>query len=66
MKHCHSDNGVFNAEAFTESCEEDGQAQSFSGVVAQHQNGEAKRAIMTVVSMTREFMIYAAIIWGED
>ena len=66
VKHYHSDNGVFNAETFTASCEEDGQTQSFSGVGAQHQNGEAERAIMTVVSMAREFMIHAAISWGED
>ena len=25
VKHYHSDNDVFNAETFTESCEEDGQ-----------------------------------------
>ena len=61
VKHYHSDNGIFNAETFTESCEEDGQPQSFSGVGAQHQNGETERAIMTVVSMAREFMIHDAI-----
>ena len=38
VKHYHSNNGVFNAGIFTESCEEDGQTQSFSGIGAQHQN----------------------------
>ena len=42
VKHYHSDNEVFNAEIFTESCEADGQTQTFSGVGAQHQNGEAE------------------------
>ena len=66
VKHYHSDNGVFKSEYFTQSCSEDGQTQSFSGVGAQHQNGEAERAIQTVVSMSQEFMIHAAINWGED
>ena len=35
-------------------------------VEAQHQNGEAERAIMTVVSVAREFMTHAAMSWGED
>ena len=53
VKHYHSDNGVFNVETFTESCEEDGQTQSFNSVGSQHQNEEVERAIMTVVSMAR-------------
>ena len=66
VKHYHSDNGVFTAEMFTDACKEDGQSQSFSGVGAQHQNAEAERAIQTVVYMAREFMIHAALNWGED
>ena len=66
VKHYHSDNDVFNSETFTKSCKEDGQTQSFSGVGAQHQNGEAERAIRTVVSMMRGFLIHAAINWGKD
>ena len=66
MKHYHSDNGVFTAEMFKESCKEDGQTQSFSGVGAQHQNAEAERAIQTVVYMARSFMIHAALSWGND
>ena len=66
MKHYHSDNGVLTAEMFADACKEDGQSQSFSGVGAQHQNAEAERAIQTVVYMAREFMIHAALNWGED
>ena len=36
VKYYHSNNGVFNSGIFTESCKEDGQTQSFSGVGAQH------------------------------
>ena len=33
----HSDNGVITADAFTISCKEEGQSQTFSDVGAQHQ-----------------------------
>ena len=42
VKHYHSDNGVFSAKLFKESCREGGQTQSFSGVGAKHQNAEAE------------------------
>ena len=35
-------------------------------VGVQHQNAKAERAIQTVVYMAREFMIHAALNWGED
>ena len=66
VKHYHSDNGVFTAEMFKESCKEDGQTQSFCGIGAQHQNTEAERAIQTVVYMACSFMIHAALNLGED
>ena len=53
VKHDHSDNGVFTAGQFCETCEEEKQTQSFSGVGAQHQNAEAERAIQTVMYMAR-------------
>ena len=65
VKHYHSDNGVFTAESFTDSCKEEGQSQTFSGVGAQHQNAEAERSIQTVVYMARTFMIHCALHWGE-
>ncbi len=66
VKHYHSDNGIFTAEAFCDSCKEGRQMQSFSGVGAQHQNAEAERAIQTIMYMARSFMIHAALHWGED
>eukprot|EP00956_Cyclotella_meneghiniana_P020859 scaffold37342_cov71-Cyclotella_meneghiniana.AAC.1 len=65
IKHYHGDNGIFTAELFRESCTEEGQTQSFSGVGAQHQNAEAERAIQTVMYMARSFMIHTALNWGE-
>ena len=61
VKYYHSNNGVFKSNYFTRSCSEDDQTQSFSGVSAQHQNGKAERAIMTVVSMAWEFIVHEAI-----
>jgi transposase InsO family protein len=65
VRHYHSDNGVFQAEIFTDACKEAHQTQSFSGVGAQHQNAEAERAIQTVMYMARSFMIHTALNWGE-
>ena len=65
VKHYHSDNGVFRAEAFTDSCKEEGQSQTFSGVGAQHQNAEAERAIQTVVYMAIAFMVHCTLYWRK-
>jgi hypothetical protein len=61
VRHYHSDNGVFMADQFCDSCEADKQTQSFSGVGAQHQNAEAERALQTAMYMARSFMIHAAL-----
>ena len=66
IKRYHSDNGIFTAEQFRDSCEENGQKQSFSGVGAKHQNAEAERAIQTIMYMARSFMVHAAQNWGDD
>ena len=66
VKHYHSDNGIFTSESFRESCDEENQTQSFSGVGAQHQNAEAERAIQTVTYMARSFMVHTALHWAED
>jgi len=66
VKHYHNDNEVFIAELFRDACAEQDQTQSFIGVGAKHQNAEAERAIQTVMYMAREFMIHAALNWGDD
>jgi hypothetical protein len=66
VKHYHSDNGIFTAKAFCESCDDEKQTQSFSGVGAQHQNPEAMHAIQTVTYMARSFMVHTALHWADD
>ena len=66
VKHFHSDNGIFAAELFHDSCAEEKQTKSFSGVDAQCQNAEAEQAIQTIVYMARLFMIPAEQHWGGD
>jgi hypothetical protein len=53
VKHYQSD--------FCDSCKEDRQTQSFSGVGYQHQIAEAEHAIQTIMYMARLFMIHAAL-----
>ena len=65
VKHYHTDNGVFKAEAFTNAIEEDGQKITFSGVGAHHQNGVSERGIRTVVDKARTLMIHASMHWPE-
>ena len=65
-KHCHSNNGLFRAELFTESCKEDSHTQNFSGVGAQCKNAEAERTIQTSVCVIRSFTIHTALNWGEN
>ena len=66
VKHYHKDNGIFMAEVFCDTCKEETQMQSFSGVGAQHHNAEAKHAIQTIMNMAKSFMIHTALHWGED
>jgi hypothetical protein len=66
VKRYHSDNGVFTAAEFREDCDLKLQQQTFSGVGAKHQNGRAERAIQTIMSMARTFMIHVALHWDEQ
>ena len=66
MKHYHSDSGVFTSKLPKETCQDDSQTQSFSGVGAKHHNVEAKRAIQTIMNMARSFMIHTALHWSND
>lgn len=63
-KHYHSDNGIFTAKSFRESCEEEKQTQSFSGG-AQHQNPKAVHAIQTAIYMACSVMVHTALHWAE-
>jgi len=65
-KEYHSDNGVFQSELYKEDCRNKRQAQSFSGVGAQHQNAHAERDIQTISNWARTMMVHAAIHWPSD
>ncbi len=41
------------------------QALRFAGVGAHHQNGNAERAIQTIMSVARTMMLHAAIHWPD-
>ena len=57
----HADNKIFNEQTFRESCVSAGQAQSFCGVNAHHQNGVAERQIKTIISLARAMLFTAMI-----
>ena len=66
IKGYHTDNGVFNASEFMEELLKKHQNIRFSGAGASHQNGSAKRAIKTVVTMARTMLMHAALRFPED
>ena len=66
IKGYHTDNGIFNASEFMEDLSKNQQKINFSGAGASYQNGEAERAIKTVVTMARTMFIHAALICPED
>ena len=43
--YCHGDNGIFTSDEYRNDCGDKGRTQSFSGVVSQHHNAQAERAI---------------------
>lgn len=66
VKNYHSDNGVYDTEAFRRDCTEKDQKQTFSGVGAKHQNAIAERNIQTICYWARTMMVHAAIHWPSD
>ena len=61
-----SDNSsVFTSPAFAHNLLTFCQTSHFAGVCAHHQNGVAKRATQTIMSMARTSMLHATICWGK-
>ena len=56
---------MFTADEFREDCETKDQIQSMSGVGMQHQNTRAERAIQTIMSMARTFLVHVSLRWNE-
>ena len=61
-----SDNGSsFTSRDFTEMMATVHQIIRFAGAGAHHQNGNAERAIRTIMSIARTMMLHSAIHWPE-
>jgi hypothetical protein len=62
----HSDNGsAFTAKEYSDHLKDFAQITTFAGVGAHHHNGQAERAIQTIISMARTMMLHAAIHWPD-
>ena len=61
IKGYHTDNGIFNYSEFMYKLLKKQQNIRFSGAGASHQNGAAERAIKTLVTMSRNILIHAAL-----
>ena len=61
-----SDNGgSFTSAEYSKKVAASEQALRFAGVGAHHQNGNAERAIQTIMSVARTMMLHAAIHWPD-
>ena len=66
IKGYHTDNGVINSSEFIEKLLKKQQKIIFREAGDSHQNGAAKRAIKTVVTMARTMPMHAALICPEE
>ena len=61
-----SDNGAaFTSAEYSRKMSTSKQVIQFAGVGAHHQNGNAERAIQTIMSVARTMMLHAAIHWPD-
>jgi hypothetical protein len=61
-----SDNGsAFTSHAFAQRLAQFEQVIHFAGAGAHHQNGNAERAIQTIMSISRTMMLHQAIHWPD-
>jgi hypothetical protein len=58
-----ADNVLFNSADFKADLKSKGQTSTLSGVGAHHQNGVAKRAIKTIVSLARCMLLHMTFHW---
>ena len=61
----HADNGIFRANLWRQACSSSGQALSFAGVNAHHQNGIAERRIRTLQDSTRTMLMHSKHRWND-
>ena len=65
VSYYHGNNGIFTASYYQHDCDKRGQAHSFSGSGAQHQNARSGRSIQKFMYMDRTFMVHASFHWSE-
>ena len=65
IKGYHADNGIFRANAWMNSCNQQDQSMTFAGVNAHHQNGIAERRIRELQDMARTMLIHAKNRWSQ-
>ena len=65
VHHYHSNNGVFTALQWKESCATSGQSYSYAGVNAHFQSGVAERRIRELQELARTMLIHAHARWPE-
>ena len=65
MQGYHADNGTFKVIKWVTACCEKGQALTFAGVNAHHQNGIAERKIRTLQELTRTMLVHANKRWPK-
>ncbi len=61
----HTDNGIFRANKWVQSCIKGGQTLSFTGVNAHHQNGVAEKRIRDLQEMARISLKFAKRRWPD-
>ncbi len=61
----HADNGIFKAYAWVMACRNKGQALTFAGVNAHHQNGIAERKIRSLQELARTMLLHANNRWPK-
>ena len=59
----HADNGIFAANKWRQHCRNRGQALTFAGVGAHHQNGVAERKIRDLQDLARAMLLHAQDKW---
>ena len=66
IKGYHNDNEILNSSEFMKELLKKQQNIRFSGAGASNQNGEAERAIKTIVNMSRAMLMHAELRCTED
>ena len=61
----HADNGIFRAHKWVKECQDRGQALTYAGVNAHHQNGIAERRIRTLQELARTMLLHASKRWPK-